>query len=228
MSTLKKSFLNLKAILMYAADVALAIVLLLYLANTGTIPAADGGAAGYTDGIYTASAQGCVSEVSVSVTITAGKVTKVEIDASGETPALGGAAAETLAAQLTETGSTAGVDAVSGSTMTSEAVFAAMEECLAQAAGGSAYKDGTYTASAQGCVSEVSVTVTVASGKVSKVEIDASGETPALGGAAAETLSAQLTETGSTAGVDAVSGSTMTSEAVFAAMDECLAQAAAK
>ncbi|MGN0706719.1 MAG: FMN-binding protein [Faecalibacterium sp.] len=131
---LKKSFLNLRTALMLVLDAALAIVLMLYLANTGTVPAANGGAASYTDGIYTASAQGCVSEVSVSVTITAGKVTKVDINASGETPALGGAAAETLAAQLLETGSTVGVDAVAGSTMTSDAVFSAMNDCLAQAA----------------------------------------------------------------------------------------------
>ena len=228
MSNLKKTFLNRRSLLMLILDVVLAIGLSLYIANTGTVPAANGGAASYTDGIYTASAQGCVSEVSVTVTVTAGKVTKVDIDASGETPALGGAAAETLAAQLTEAGSTAGVDAVAGSTMTSDAVFAAMDACLAQAAGGSAYADGTYTASAQGCVSEVSVTVTIAGGKVARVDIDASGETPALGGAAAETLAAQLTETGSTAGVDAVAGSTMTSDAVFAAMDACLAQAAAQ
>jgi len=46
-----------------------------------------------------------------------------------------------------------------------------------------------------------------------------------LGGKAAETLAAQLTQTGSTAGVDAITGSTMTSEAIFTAMDACLAQA---
>ena len=47
-----------------------------------------------------------------------------------------------------------------------------------------------------------------------------------LGGKAAESLTASLKEAGSTAGVDAVTGSTMTSDAVFAAMDDCLAQAA--
>ena len=47
-----------------------------------------------------------------------------------------------------------------------------------------------------------------------------------LGGKAAETLSASLLAAGSTVGVDAVSGSTMTSDAVFAAMNDCLAQAA--
>ena len=55
------------------------------------------------------------------------------IDASGETPELGGAAAETLADALTKAGSTSGVDAVAGATMTSDAVFTAMDDCLSQA-----------------------------------------------------------------------------------------------
>ena len=100
---------------------------------TRSKPAADN-AASLADGTYTASAQGCLSEVGVTVTITGGKVTNVVIDASGETPELGGKAAETLSASLLAAGSTVGVDAVSGSTMTSDAVFAAMNDCLAQAA----------------------------------------------------------------------------------------------
>ena len=181
------------------------------------------------DGTYTASEQGCLSEVAVTVTVTGGKVTNVAIDASGETPELGGAAAETLADELTKAGSTAGVDAVSGATLTSNAVFTAMDSCLAQAGTGSAgaedLTDGTYTSSAKGCLSDVEVTVTVSGGKVSEVAIDASGETPELGGAAAETLADALTKAGSTNGVDAVSGATLTSEAVFTAMNDCLSQA---
>ena len=84
-------------------------MLALYIANTGTVPAADN-ADTYTDGTYTASAQGCLSEVGVTVTITGGKVTNVVIDASGETPELGGKAAETLSASLLTAGSTVGVD----------------------------------------------------------------------------------------------------------------------
>lgn len=214
-------------IVMAVAIVAMGLSLSLYIANTGSVPAADKAAA-YTDGTYTASAQGCVGEVGVTVTIIGGKVTNVAVDASAETPSLGGAAAETLAATLTEKGTTSGVDAISGSTMTSDAIFAAMDDCLAQAAGGASagYTDGTYTASAQGCVSEVGVTVTISGGKVTEVAVDASNETPSLGGAAAETLAATLTEKGTTSGVDAISGSTMTSDAIFAAMDDCLAQAA--
>jgi uncharacterized protein with FMN-binding domain len=117
-------------LLMLVATVLMGIVLNLYIHNTGTVPAADN-AAPLTDGSYTSSAQGCLSEV--TVTVTGGKVTAVQVDASAETPDLGGKAAETLAAQLTQTGSTAGVDAITGSTMTSEAIFTAMDACLAQA-----------------------------------------------------------------------------------------------
>ena len=120
-------------ILMAIVTVVMAVGLGLYIASTGTVPATDN-AASYTDGTYTASAQGCLSEVSVTVTITGGKVTDVDIDASGETPELGGNAAETLAGQLEEAGSTNGVDAVAGATMTSSAVFTAMDDCLSQAA----------------------------------------------------------------------------------------------
>lgn len=117
-------------IIMAVVTVIMAVVLGLYIKSTGTVPAADN-AASLTDGIYTSSAQGCLSDVTVTVTV--GRVTGVEIDASGETPELGGTAAETLADQLTKAGSTSGVDAVAGATMTSDAVFTAMDDCLSQA-----------------------------------------------------------------------------------------------
>ena len=114
-------------LLMLVATVLMGIVLNLYIHNTGTVPAADN-AAPLTDGSYTSAAQGCMGEVTVTVTVTA-----VQVDASAETPELGGKAAETLAAQLTQTGSTAGADAITGATLTSEAIFTAMDACLAQA-----------------------------------------------------------------------------------------------
>ena len=127
-----KNKMTRNVILMAVVTVIMAVALSLYIQNTGTVPAADN-AASPTDGTYTSSAQGCLSDVTVKVTVTGGRVTGVEIDASGETPELGGTAAEALAAALLKTGSTAGVDAVSGSTMTSQAIFTAMDACLAQA-----------------------------------------------------------------------------------------------
>ena len=127
-----KNKMTRNVILMAVVTVIMAVALSLYIQNTGTVPAADN-AASLTDGIYTSSAQGCLSDVTVKVTVTGGRVTGVEIDASGETPELGGTAAEALAAALLKTGSTAGVDAVSGSTVTSQAIFTAMDDCLRQA-----------------------------------------------------------------------------------------------
>lgn len=127
-----KNKMTRNVILMAVVTVIMAVALSLYIQNTGTVPAADN-AASLTDGIYTSSAQGCLSDVTVKVTVTGGRVTGVEINASGETPELGGTAAEALAAALLKTGSTAGVDAVSGSTMTSQAIFTAMDDCLRQA-----------------------------------------------------------------------------------------------
>lgn len=119
-------------ILMAVLDVALGIVLSLYIASTGTVPAADN-ADTYADGAYSASAQGYKGEVTVMINITGGKVTNVQIDAGDETPEVGGKAVESLARSLLDAGGTAGVDTVSGATMTSNAVLSAMDACLAQA-----------------------------------------------------------------------------------------------
>ena len=56
-------------IIMAVVTVIMAVVLGLYIKNTGTVPAADN-AASLTDGIYTSSAQGCLSDVTVTVTVT--------------------------------------------------------------------------------------------------------------------------------------------------------------
>ena len=186
-----------------------------------------GGAGIYTPGTYTSTQQGFLGPVTVKVTVDANKITNVDIDAPDETPTLGGEAAKTMAAAALEANS-AEVDGVAGATYTSNAVKAGLADCLAQAkAGGAAggiYTPGTYEASAQGCLSAVKVTVTVDESKITNVDIDASGETPSLGGAAAETLAQAILDANS-ADVDSVTGSTMTSEAVKTAVADCLAQA---
>ena len=61
-----KKHMTRNIILMLVLDVILGIVLALYISSTGTVPAADN-ADTYTDGTYTASAQGCLSEVGVTL-----------------------------------------------------------------------------------------------------------------------------------------------------------------
>ena len=127
-----KKTLTRNIVIMAIVTVIMAVGLSLYIKNTGTVPAADN-TASLTDGTYTASAKGCLSDVEVTVTVTGGKVTAVQINAENETPDLGGKAASSLADAILTAGGTDGVDAVSGATLTSDAVFTAVNDCLSQA-----------------------------------------------------------------------------------------------
>lgn len=121
------------ALLMAAATFVMAIGLLFYIHSTDPLPGGENPGGALADGTYTSAQQGYLSEVTVTVTVSGGVVSQVEVDASGETPALGGAAAEQMADTLLQTGSADQVDIVAGSTFTSEAVLAAMQDCMAQA-----------------------------------------------------------------------------------------------
>lgn len=115
-------------------------------------------------------------------------------------------------------------DSGSGEAAGSSEAAGAAEEAAEEAGG--AYAAGSYTASAKGMESDVSVTITIDdSGKITEATIDASGETPELGGAAAGKLETAIVDAQS-AEIDAVSGATMTSNAVIEALTDCLGQAA--
>lgn len=125
------------ALLMALATFLMALGLVAYIRSTGPLPVGDNPDSRLLhDGVYTSAQQGYLSEVTVTVTVSSGAVVDVAADAAGETPALGGAAAAALAAQLTETGDPDRVDVVAGSTYTSQAVLAGMADCLTQAAAG--------------------------------------------------------------------------------------------
>ncbi len=192
--------------------------LMLYLRSASSITV---GEAGTNGGSYTASAAGFASDVVVTASFADGALTNLSIDASGETPEYGGAAAEELSAAILAAGGTSSVDAVAGATITSQAVFAAYADCAAQAG---IVSGDSYTASAEGFESDFVVTATFAEDALVGLTIDASGETPEYGGAAAEELSATILAAGGTDGLDAVAGATITSQAVFAAYADCAAQ----
>ena len=84
--------------------------------------------------------------------------------------------------------------------------------------------DGTYTASAQGYAGPVPVTVEVKGGKIVSITVDASGETAALGGAAAPVVAESIKTANGTVDVDGVAGATMTSNAIKAAVNAALKQ----
>ncbi|MDO5532617.1 FMN-binding protein [Sutterella sp.] len=81
--------------------------------------------------------------------------------------------------------------------------------------------DGTFSGTAQGIASPVTVTVTVQNGKVTEVKADTSGETPGYGRDIAGKMSERILVKGSS-GVDGVTGATVTSNAVRAAAEAAL------
>ena len=90
----------------------------------------------------------------------------------------------------------------------------------------SLFKPGSYTGEAQGIFVPVKVTVRVSETGIETVLIDATGETPELGGIAAEKM-AMAIMTAQTPNVDTVSGATVTSNAIIAAATSALEQAGA-
>ena len=116
--------------------------------GTGTNFAAHAeGAAKYIPGTYTAKAQGLESEVTVTMTFDETSILDVVIDSSGETPELGGRAGPLLEKAILDAQS-GEVDAVSGATITSNAVRTAVNDCIAQATGAAPAAAGEAAAEA--------------------------------------------------------------------------------
>ncbi|MEG0753416.1 MAG: flavocytochrome c [Angelakisella sp.] len=87
-------------------------------------------------------------------------------------------------------------------------------------------KPGTYTASSKGNNADIKVEVTVDADKIVDVKVLEHKETPGLSDAAINELPKSIVAAQST-GVDAISGCTVTSKAVLAAVSDCIAQAGA-
>lgn len=201
---------------------------------------------------YTASAKGMESDVTVTCTFDGTDMIAMTADVSGETDGIGAAIGDMMAKRVLEAQS-AEVDGVSGATITSDAIKTAVGECLAQAgvvADGSAeasdaesensteaddtsigqsaaaYTPGTYTATAKGMESDVTVTCTFDETGITEVTADVSGETQGIGAAIGDMMVKRILNAQS-AEFDGVSGATATSDAVKAAVADCIAQATA-
>lgn len=102
-----------------------------------SINSADKGASStsetsFTPGTYTASAKGIMSDVTVTMTFDDTSITDVKIDASGETPEIGGVIVDGMIEKILAAQG-ADVDVVSGATITSDAIKAAAADCISQA-----------------------------------------------------------------------------------------------
>lgn len=193
-----------------------------------TTQAAAGGA--YTAGTYSATEQGFGGPVTVTITVSDSAITDVAIEGADETPAVGGAALDTLKKAILDAQS-GEIDAVAGATITSGAVQKAAANAIGQAkgevaaAGGDlAFTAGTYTGSGDGYNGPVEVSVTFDDKAVTAIEVTSSGETAHVGDIAFDILIPQMIEANGT-GVDGVSGATFSSRALKAAVNAAAEEA---
>ena len=88
----------------------------------------------YTPGSYTASGNGLMGPVEVTVTFDEAAITEIVVGAHTETAGICDAAIEKVPAAIIA-GQTVAVDAASGATFTSQAIIDAVADCVAQAGG---------------------------------------------------------------------------------------------
>ena len=184
----------------------------------------------FVPGTYTGEGQGYGGTVVVTLTTDSSSITDVKVTGDKETPNVGGLHLETLANQV-KMAQSADIDGVAGATLTSEGVKEAAAAAIAAAKGEAApapageFKAGTYTAEARGFGGAVTATVTVAEDKsITDVKLEGPEETPSLGATAIERLPAKILAAQSTQ-IDGLSGATVTSRAIFKAVDNALMQA---
>ncbi len=89
--------------------------------------------------VLSGEAQGFGGPVSVQLTLSGDKITALEITGDGETPNIGGTAIEALTESILAAGSIEGIDAISGATITSNAVFNAIRQAISSAPGSAAF-----------------------------------------------------------------------------------------
>ena len=106
--------------------------------------------------------------------------------------------------------------------LAASALFGGATVAMADEAG--IYTPGTYSASARGINSNVTITMTFDANSITDVTADVSGETQGIGAAIGDTVIEQIMAAQS-AEIDGVSGATMTSTAVKEAAAACIAQA---
>jgi succinate dehydrogenase/fumarate reductase flavoprotein subunit/uncharacterized protein with FMN-binding domain len=116
-----------------------------------------------------------------------------------------------------KTGGSSGESASAGESVSAGAA-------IIPAASGLSFTPGTYSATARGIASDVTVTMTFDATSITDVQIDVSGETAGIGADIGDEM-AQKILSAQTSNVDGVSGATVTSDAVKAAAADCISQA---
>lgn len=98
----------------------------------GLAVTACGNSAKWKDGTFTGAAEGMHGDVEMSVTISKGKITKIDVVSQSETKGVSDAAFEQVPGKIIEKQGIE-VDTVAGATISSKAIIGAVEEALGKA-----------------------------------------------------------------------------------------------
>ncbi len=185
------------------------------------------GAAVLADGNFHVEKTTDFSTIDVGITVEGGKITDASVTSAaleGQVDMLTDDIRSAWAQQIVEKQA---VDAVSGVTVSSNAVQEAVEQLMAQVNGGgeaTGLSDGTYTIEETTDFSTIKVEMTIEGGKVAAANVTSEGANDLLTDDTRAAWAQQIVEKQA---VDAVSGVTISSNAVQGAVDELLAQAVA-
>ncbi|MBQ3686971.1 MAG: FAD-dependent oxidoreductase, partial [Treponema sp.] len=208
----------------------------LLAAAAAALLASCGGSGKYKAGTYTGTAEGRNGEVEVTVKLSSSKITSVSVTKHEETPGISDAAIKDIPAAIVKAQST-NVDAISGATITSDAIIQATRAALASAGvteagspaaerknAGLTYKAGTYSGKAQGMNGPVVLDVTFSDSAITDIKVASSRETAHVGDPAYPIMFKDAIEANGS-GIDVVSGATFTALAVKNALNDAATQA---
>ncbi len=177
-------------------------------------------------GRFVGSAKGMHDHVKVELKIESGKIVDAQVLTSTASPFY--AKISKLLAQEIISKQSSDIDAVSGASVTSRSVQDAAYAALKKAGGGAPtdlkLKDGVYTASASGHGAPLTVEVTTKADRIADVKVVHAMETPYVGDDAMKRIPREMVQQ-QTLNVDAITGATMTSQAVINAVHQALAKA---
>ena len=221
-------------------------------AGTTVTPTTQVPADGYMDGTYTGSGTGFAGTITVSVTVSANRITAINIvDASSETPSYFASAQGVISKILAS--QSPNVDAVSGATYSSNGIIQAVQNALSQAIPSASqatptptptptpkptkkpaptpkpeeeqiYQDGTYMGTGAGYSGTVTLTAKIKKGVIKKLEVTHT-DTPMFFQKAWDVLENEIIQNQSVDGIDTVSGATYSSNGILDAMKDILRQA---
>lgn len=179
--------------------------------------------------VYEGTAKGFGGDITAKLTVTDGTITAIDVNADAETPEIGGKAVEPLVEAILVAQNT-DVDSISGATITSDAIKSAVKNGMVEAgiltavAENNEYKPGTYSTEVMGRNAKIVMNVTFSDQAITDIEISEHHETAAIADKAFERIIGDILEY-QTIHVDAVTGATVTSNAIISGVKKTTEEA---